>query len=128
MYRIHIFVPMLRPILTFLLTLASFLSLQSQSLYTPRDIKEAYKKGTRSVDGRPGPHYWQNSGRYDISVTALPPDRTIRGIETIVYTNNSPDTFQVLGFRLTGNIHKPGIARANTTDSAYLTPDRKSVV
>lgn len=113
---------MLRPILTLLLTIATILTLQSQSLYTPRDIKQAYTKGTRSVDGRPGPHYWQNSGRYDITVTALPPDRIIRGTETIVYTNNSPDTLQVLDFRLTGNIHKPGIARAVTADSAYLTP------
>lgn len=111
-----------RPILTSLLTLLSLLSLKSQSLYTPRDIKQAYKNGTRSTDGRPGPHYWQNSGRYDITVTALPPDRTIQGTETIVYTNNSPDTLKVLDFRLICNIHKPGIARAMHVDSTYLTP------
>lgn len=111
-----------RRILTPLLAIVSFLSLQSQSLYTPRDIKLAYKKGTRSIDGRPGPHYWQNSGRYDITVTALPPDRTIRGTETIVYTNNSPDTLKILDFRLIVNIHKPGIARYSQEDSTYLTP------
>jgi hypothetical protein len=113
-----------RRILTPLLALVSFLSLQSQgqSLYTPRDIKQAYKKGTRSTDGRPGPHYWQNSGRYDITLTALPPDRTIRGVETIVYTNNSPDTLKILDFRLIVNIHKSGIARAMHADSNYLTP------
>ncbi|HEV2482590.1 MAG TPA: M1 family metallopeptidase [Puia sp.] len=111
-----------RRILTPLLALVSFLSLQSQSLYTPRDVKQAYKKGTRSIDGRPGPHYWQNSGRYDITVTALPPDRTIRGTETIVYTNNSPDTLKILDFRLIVNIHKPGITRYGSEDSTYLTP------
>src|ERR1700761_8758135 len=111
-----------KPILTLLLSILSLLSLQSQSLYTPRDIKQAYQKGTRSIDGRPGPRYWQNGARYDITVTALPPDRTIRGTETIVYTNNSPDTLQVLDFRLIVNIHKPGIARAMHVDSAYLTP------
>lgn len=113
-----------RRLLTPLLALVSFLSLQSQSqsLYTPRDIKQAYKKGTRSIDGRPGPHYWQNSGRYDITVTALPPDRTIRGTETIVYTNNSPDTLKILDFRLIVNIHKPGTARYGQEDSTYLTP------
>src|ERR1700744_467964 len=111
-----------RPILTFLLALSGLLSLQSQSLYTPRDIKQAYKKGTRSVDGRPGPHYWQNSGRYDITVTAMPPDRTIRGTETIVYTNNSSDTLKIVTFRLMGNIHKAGAARYANEDSTYLTP------
>jgi hypothetical protein len=113
---------MRRPILSLLLILLSLFSLQSQSLYTPRDIKQAYKKGTRSIDGRPGPHYWQNSGRYDITVTALPPDRTIRGTETIVYTNNSPDTLKALDFRLIVNIHKPGAARYGNEDSTYLTP------
>ncbi|HEY8967792.1 MAG TPA: hypothetical protein VIM64_01835, partial [Puia sp.] len=44
-------------------------SLYSQTLYTPRNIQEAYKKGTRSLDGRPGPNYWQNKGRYTIAVT-----------------------------------------------------------
>jgi hypothetical protein len=111
-----------RPILTLLLILSSLLSLQSQSLYTPRDIKQAYKNGTRSIDGRPGPRYWQNYGRYDITVTALPPDRTIQGTETIVYTNNSPDTLPVLDFRLIGNIHKAGAARYGSEDSTYLTP------
>lgn len=113
---------MRRPVLSLLLISVSFLSLHSQSLYTPRDIKLAYKKGTLSIDGRPGPHYWQNFGRYDITVTAFPPDRTIRGTETIVYTNNSPDTLKVLDFRLIVNIHKPGIARFGHEDSTYLTP------
>jgi hypothetical protein len=31
-----------------------FLQLQAQSLYMPRDIKQAYAKGTRSPDGKPG--------------------------------------------------------------------------
>lgn len=48
-------------------------SLYSQTLYTPRNIQEAYKKGTRSPDGRPGPNYWQNKGRYTINITAAPP-------------------------------------------------------
>lgn len=94
---------------------------RSQSLYTPRDVKEAYKKGTRSPDGRPGPNYWQNKGHYEISVTAAPPDRTIRGFEKITYINNSPDTLIALDYRLIGNIHKPGAYRLGNTDSDYLT-------
>ncbi|HEV3412990.1 MAG TPA: hypothetical protein VG101_10940, partial [Puia sp.] len=68
-------------------------------LYVPRDVQLAYKNGTRSPDGRPGRRYWQNSGRYEISIDAAPPDRTIRGSEKITYFNNSPDTLRVIVFR-----------------------------
>ncbi|HEY4336942.1 MAG TPA: M1 family metallopeptidase, partial [Puia sp.] len=111
---------MQRPLLCLLLALFGINSLQSQSLYTPRDIKEAYKKGTRSPDGKPGSHYWQNKGRYDITLSANPPDRTIRGSETISYTNNSPDTLKTIVFRLTPNIHKPGAVRMGTANPEYL--------
>jgi hypothetical protein len=96
-------------------------SLYSQSLYTPRNIQEAYKKGTRSPDGRPGPNYWQNKGRYTINIAAAPPDRTISGDEHITYINNSPDTLRAPVIKLILNIHKPGAVRYGTTDSAYLT-------
>jgi hypothetical protein len=91
-------------------------------LYVPRDVRLAYRNGTRSPDGRPGPHYWQNHGRYDITVSAAPPDRTIRGTEKITYFNDSPDTLKVIDLRLTVNIHKPGITRLDNEDSSYLNP------
>jgi len=73
------------------------------------------------MDGKPGKNYWQNSGRYDITVTALPPDRTVRGTERIVYTNNSQDTLRRVVIRLILNIHKPGAARTGPTGPDYLT-------
>jgi len=111
---------MLRLLLVFLVASLSLNTLHCQSLYTPRDVKEAYKKSTRSPDGRPGSNYWQNKGRYEITLNANPPDRTIRGAETITYTNNSPDTLKTLVFRLTVNIHKPGAIRMGTANSEYL--------
>ena len=99
----------------------SFIQTVAQSLYIPRNIQEAYKKGTRSPDGKPGKNYWQNTGRYDIAVTAAPPDRTIRGKEEIVYVNNSPDTLRNIVFRLVLNVHRPGATRAGSVDSTYLT-------
>jgi len=66
----------------------------------PRDVQRAFKNGTRSLDGRPGKNYWQNHARYNITVTAMPPDRNIKGEEQIVYTNNSPDTLKYLIFKL----------------------------
>ena len=90
-------------------------------LYQPRDIKTAFAKGTRAADGRPGPKYWQNTARYDITVQAAPPARDIRGRETITYFNNSPDTLRTLVIRLTQNIHKPGVAREGDARPDYLT-------
>ncbi len=93
----------------------------SQELYKPRDIQQAYKKGTRSTDGRPGPNYWQNRARYDIRLNIAPPNRTVRGSEDITYVNNSPDALRNLVLRLTMNIHKPGATRLGNMPEAYLT-------
>ncbi|MDB5061383.1 MAG: aminopeptidase [Mucilaginibacter sp.] len=95
--------------------------LQAQSLYMPRDIKQAYAKGTRSPDGKPGSKYWQNFGRYNISITATPPDRTVKGTEQITYINNSPDTLKRLNMKLILNIHRPGAARDRAAGADYLT-------
>jgi hypothetical protein len=105
----------------FLLT-ACILSLQAQSLYMPRDIKKAFEKGTRSPDGRPGKNYWQNFGRYDITVNAMPPDRKITASEQIIYVNNSPDTLRNPVFKLFLNIHRPGAPRLSVAAADYLNP------
>jgi hypothetical protein len=94
---------------------------QAQDLYMPRDIKQAYANGTRSADGKPGAKYWQNHGRYNISVTAAPPLTLVKGVETITYFNNSPDTLKRLNMKLILNVHRPGAARLGATDADYLT-------
>ncbi|HEU4609744.1 MAG TPA: peptidase, partial [Chitinophagaceae bacterium] len=108
---------------TYLLLFILFLSttLSAQQLYMPRDVKKAFNKGTRSPDGRPGPRYWQNKASYNIDITALPPDRTIRGKEEIVYTNSSPDSLRNLVLKLFLNIHKPGAPRTGGASDDYLT-------
>ncbi|MFL9481392.1 M1 family metallopeptidase [Chitinophagaceae bacterium LWZ2-11] len=106
-----------------LLTLCAGLgaaSTKAQSLYMPRDVKAAFAKGTRSADGKPGKNYWQNTGRYDISVTAMPPNRIVKGVETIVYINNSPDTLKSVAMKLFLNIHKPGAPRQSPARKDYL--------
>ncbi|NHA04484.1 M1 family metallopeptidase [Mucilaginibacter sp. HC2] len=95
---------------------------QAQDLYMPRDIQHAFKNGTRSADGKPGKNYWQNYGRYNITITALPPSRDIKGTEQITYINNSPDTLKSLNMKLILNIHKPGAARMGNAQPDYLTP------
>jgi hypothetical protein len=93
----------------------------AQKLYTPRDIQQAYKNGTRSLDGKPGKNYWQNKASYKINITAAPPDRTIRGNESIVYYNNSTDTLKSVTVKLFLNIHKPGAPREFGVVEDYIT-------
>jgi hypothetical protein len=93
----------------------------AQDLYIPRDMKAAYKKGTRSPDGKPGKNYWQNHGRYNITVTAMPPDRNVKGEESITYYNNSPDSVRNPVIKLFINIHKPGAPRNFGMGADYLT-------
>ncbi len=93
----------------------------AQNLYMPRNILQAYNKETRSAMGRPGNKYWQNFGRYNISISAQPPGRMIKGVEQITYYNRSPDSLSALTIRIIANIHKPGALRYTDTDSSYLT-------
>src|SRR6185312_3391306 len=83
-------------------------SANAQTLTMPPEIKQAYDKGTRSLTGKPGKNYWENHGRYNISVSMAPPDRTITGIEAITYFNNSPDTLRKLNMKLIENVHVAG--------------------
>ena len=97
-----------------------FLQVNAQDLYMPRDIKRAFKKETRSPDGRPGKNYWQNFGRYNITITATPPNRVVTGTEQITYVNNSPDTLKRLNMKLILNIHRPTAARFPGTRADYI--------
>ena len=100
---------------------SSAATIYAQTLYMPREVKEAFKKETRSPDGKPGKNYWQNYGRYNITITAMPPDRNIKGSETIMYVNNSPDTLRNPVIKLFLNIHKPGAPRNSGVGENYLT-------
>ncbi len=91
------------------------------ALYMPRDVKLAVAKGTRTLDGRPGPRYWQNHGRYEITLAVAPPDRRVAGEERITYVNESPDTLSSLVIRLFQNYHEPGAPRAGGTSPEFLT-------
>ncbi|MBK8051000.1 MAG: hypothetical protein IPK16_30220 [Anaerolineales bacterium] len=51
----------------------------ADELYMPRNVQSAFDAGSRSPDGMPGPHYWQNSAVHDISITVAPPDPTDYG-------------------------------------------------
>jgi hypothetical protein len=81
------------------------------NLYIPLNIKPAYEKGTRSIDGKPGPNYWQNKSEYKIRVNLDPKTKLLIGSEDIVYYNNSPDSLSYIVVRLYHNISRPNARR-----------------
>lgn len=90
-------------------------------LYEPRHIQNAYEKGTRSRDGKPGPNYWQNHSVHKIKMTVAPPDKKVRGEQEIIYTNNSPDPLPALVFRMYMDAHKPEALREYPTSRDFMT-------
>jgi hypothetical protein len=77
----------------------------------PLGYRRAVERGTRSLDGRPGPRYWTNHSRYDIRAELDPTSGVITGSETIVYRNNSPDTLTQLVLHVHLDIHREGAIR-----------------
>ena len=65
-------------------------------LFMHRNIRRAYEKGTRSLDGSPGANYWQNKAMYNIQAELDPKKKHLKGSEVIVYYNNSPDTLKLI--------------------------------
>ncbi len=100
---------MRKHLLASLLLLGAITATQAQNLPVPAEIQKAYDNGTRSLTGRPGNNYWQNHGRYIISIKVAPPDNTIQGVEQITYFNNSPDALKQLNMKLIVNVHRAGL-------------------
>lgn len=95
-------------------------TLLAQTLYMPRNVKEAYQKGTRSADGKPGKNYWQNHGVYNMDIQVDPATKQVSGTENIVYSNNSPDTLRSLTIRFVNNLHKPTSPRGGNVSEDFL--------
>lgn len=104
--------------------LAGFLFLAetsfAQELYMPRNIKSAYAKGTRSMDGKPGKNYWQNHGKYTMDITVDAKTKMVSGTETIIYENNSNDSLRNFVIRFVNNLHKPSAPRSGTVSEDFL--------
>jgi hypothetical protein len=92
---------------------------QNAEIFVPLEVQRAYHQSTRTRNGLPGPRYWQNYSDYTIRAELEPASRSIRGKETVVYSNNSPDTLRQLVVRLYPDIFKKGNAR----DEAVLYTD-----
>ena len=95
------------------------ISMAQSSLFMPDNINKAYQNGSRSLDGKPGGKYFQNTTDYNIEVDFDPQSRLLTGSETINFTNNSPDSLRSIVFNLYGNLYKKGAARRVTIDTGH---------
>ncbi|MCF6170376.1 MAG: M1 family metallopeptidase [Bacteroidales bacterium] len=86
-------------------------NLRAQSNPLPAEVKKAFRKGSRSTDGKPGPMYWQNRAKYRIEAKLLSAESALRGSESVVYFNNSPDTLRQMVIRIYADLYKEGTAR-----------------
>ena len=87
-----------------------------RAAFAPLDLPGAVN-AYRSGSGKPGPSYWQNRADYRIHATLDPVTHGLSGEEAIAYTNNSPDTLDVLWLQLDQNIYRPG-SRSHAADGA----------
>lgn len=76
-----------------------------QALFAPLTLPDA-PNAFRDGAGKPGPQFWQNRVDYAIQADIDPASHTLRGDETITYTNRSPDALDVLWVQLDQNIYR----------------------
>jgi cyclophilin family peptidyl-prolyl cis-trans isomerase len=93
----------------FLLAANSFA--QKSSLTIPLNIQRAIEKSTRTLEGKPGPNYWQNNAEYKIKAELEPKSRKLSGEETITYYNNSPDTLKQIVIKILMDLYRKGNSR-----------------
>ena len=89
---------------------------QQEKVIVPKAVALAYAKQTRSEDGNPGEHYWQNTASYSIKATVDVKNKMLHGSERIAYFNNSPDTLKTLVIRLYQDFFKKGANRTSLVD------------
>jgi len=70
------------------------------------EFSQALQRGTRSATGAPGPRYWQQRVRYNITAELDPNARLLTGRERIVYHNRSPDALPFVVFNLYQNLFR----------------------
>src|SRR5690606_14198518 len=77
----------------------------------PPSFQRAVDEGTRTLDGRPGPAYWQQRVAYRIDAELDPGTGRLQAEERVTYHNRSPDTLHVVVFNLYQNLFRAGALR-----------------
>src|SRR5437762_2434097 len=96
--RTHFLIPMLS-------LLAAPLAAQTPSPF--RALELPAPNVYRSGSGLPGPQYWQQRVDYKINGSLDAVSNSIRGVESILYHNNSPDTLRYIWLQVEQNICAP---------------------
>ncbi|MBC8034221.1 MAG: M1 family peptidase [Chitinophagaceae bacterium] len=73
----------------------------------------------RTASGGPGPRYWQQRADYDIKCELDEKNLSLKGSETVTYTNNSSDVLTYLWLQLDENEHS-NKNNANYQGSTYM--------
>lgn len=93
-------------------TLCCAFSLQAAIKQTKGDFEDKFRQldevlptanAYRNAAGEPGHAYWQQQVDYQINATLDEDKRALSANQTIVYTNNSPDTLKYLWLQLDQN-------------------------
>ncbi len=84
---------------------------QQNTLWHSYSYQKALKNSTRSLDGNPGPNYWQNHAAYDMTVSLDTLNGTINGHSDITYYNYSRDSIRDVVFRIYPNKRAKGEVR-----------------
>ncbi|WBO21134.1 M1 family metallopeptidase [Sphingomonas abietis] len=91
-------------------------SYDPRAAFAPLDLPGPIN-AVRSGSGQPGPSWWQNRADYQIHATLDTAAHALSGEEAISYTNNSPDTLDVLWLQLDQNMYRPH-SRSHAADGA----------
>ena len=97
--------------IAFLLIFCSLHANAQVELPIDQVFKNTYQRSTRSVSGKPGINYWQNTSSYDLKIDFNPVSRLLSGKVDVIYTNNSPDTLKEIWFKLYPNLYQKGTPR-----------------
>ena len=76
----------------------------------------------RTGSGMPGAAYWQQKADYEITASLDTSTHTVRGEETIRYTNNSPDTLRYVWIQLDQNTSGPNSRMVNVPPAFVFGP------
>lgn len=107
--------------ITFACLFASIFAVAQTGLPVPRNMEEAYEKSIRSQTGQPGNSYWQNTAGYVLNIQYNPESLAVQGVESIDYTNNSPDTLHQIVYKLYPNLYQKGAERMMKVDAEDVT-------
>jgi hypothetical protein len=94
----------MKKIIFLIVSIISFNSI-AQKKFAQLDEELPTPNEFRTASGAPGNHYYQQKADYKMNITIDDETQKLMGVETITYTNNSPDQLNYLWLQLDQNIY-----------------------